>query len=172
MDVISHGLWGGLAFGRKNRRAFLWAFSFGIMPDILSFGMLSCMRILGLASGPDWSNGLPKMSDVPDHIHMMYNLTHSLPVFILVFALVLLATRKVFWPMFAWPLHILVDIPTHSTRFFATPFLWPFSDYRFDGVSWAQPYIFYPNLVLLLICFVVFFFSRRHATPKTGGHHD
>lgn len=161
MDVISHGLWGGIAFGRKNRRAFIWAFSFGVMPDLLSFGILSFMRILGLASGPDWSNGLPKMSEIPAYVHAMYNVTHSLFIFALAFVIVFLITKKIFWPMFAWLLHILIDIPTHSVRFFATPFLWPFSDYKFNGVGWSHPYIYYPNVALLLILYFFFLYSRR-----------
>lgn len=161
MDVISHGLWGGIAFGRKGKRAFIWAFSFGVMPDILSFGTFSFMRILGLASGPDWSKGLPEMSSIPGYVHAMYNVTHSLFVFALAFVIVLLVTKKVFWPMFAWLLHILMDIPTHSKRFFATPFLWPFSDYRFNGIGWGHSYIFYPDIALLAILYALFFYSKR-----------
>lgn len=161
MDFISHGLWGGIAFGRKNRRAFFWAFLFGVMPDLLSFGLFSFMRILGLASGPDWSNGLPAMSEIPRYVHTMYDITHSLFIFILALALVLLVTKKVFWPMFAWGLHILMDIPTHSMLFFATPFLWPFSDYKFDGIGWSHPYIFYPNAALLMLLYFLFLYSKR-----------
>jgi hypothetical protein len=40
MDVISHGLWGGVAFGRKNKKYFWWSFGFGIMPDLLSLVFL------------------------------------------------------------------------------------------------------------------------------------
>lgn len=161
MDFISHGLWGGIAFGRKSERFFLFAFLFGIMPDVLSFGILTFMRIFGIAGGPDWSKGHPEMWQIPKIVHDMYNVTHSLFVFAFVFAVVLIVTRKIFWPMFAWFLHILMDIPTHSLRFFPTPFLWPFSDYKFDGVGWGHPYIFYPNIVILLIIYSIFLYSRR-----------
>lgn len=161
MDFMSHGLWGGIAFGRKNRRAFLWAFAFGVMPDILSFGVFSSMHSLGLASGPDWSQGHPPMSEVPAYVHSLYNITHSLFVFALAFVVVFLFTKKIFWPMFAWLLHILMDIPTHSTRFFATPFLWPISDYKFNGVAWSHPYIFYPDIAILIVLYILFFYSKR-----------
>ena len=161
MDFISHGLWGGIAFGRKNRRSFLWAFSFGIMPDVLSFGVFSFMRILGLASGPDWSKGVPDMSEIPKYVQDIYNITHSFFIFALVFVVFFLITKKIFWPMFAWLLHILVDIPTHSTRFFPTPFLWPFFNYKFNGVAWSHPYIFIPNVALLMILYFIFLYPRR-----------
>ena len=32
MDIVSHGLWGALAFGRKNRRSFWLAFGIGLAP--------------------------------------------------------------------------------------------------------------------------------------------
>ena len=54
MDIISHGLWGGIAFGRKRRSLFWWSFGFGVMPDLFSFGIFTGMVQLGMASGPDW----------------------------------------------------------------------------------------------------------------------
>jgi hypothetical protein len=62
--------------------------------------------------------------------------------------------------MLAWLLHILVDIPTHSTRFFPTPFLWPISSYEFSGIGWANPMIFIPNVVLLTSLYVWYFLIR------------
>ncbi len=162
MDVISHGLWGGVAFGRKDKRSFWWAFGFGVMPDMLSFGIFSMMRILGLASGPDWSKGLPLDSSIPQYVHSLYNVTHSIFMFAVAFLIVyFVRKRKIFWPMFAWALHICMDIPTHSTRFFATPFLWPISDFRYNGVPWGDPIIFYPNIILLAAAYLWFYFSSR-----------
>jgi len=138
----------------------MWAFGFGVAPDLLSFGLLSFMSAVGLASGPDWSNGLPKMSEIPAYVHMMYNITHSIFVFAVAFALVTILRRKIFWPMFAWLLHIAIDIPTHSLRFFATPFLWPLSDYKFDGIGWSNPLVFFPNAALLIILYALFLFSK------------
>jgi len=63
--------------------------------------------------------------------------------------------------MWAWGLHILMDIPTHSTDFFPTPFLWPFSGYRVDGISWGHPYIFFPNVVVLIVLYILFFLKKK-----------
>lgn len=171
MDVISHSLWGAIAFGRKSRAAFLWAFGFGVLPDVGSFGALTLMRLAGLAHGPDWSQGVPSEGAIPHIVHSLYNITHSIIICATILLLVTLFCRKIFWPMFAWPLHILIDIPTHSLRFFATPFLWPLSSYRFDGTGWSSPFIFVPNLLLLATAYVLVFLSRgqRRARPARPG---
>jgi membrane-bound metal-dependent hydrolase YbcI (DUF457 family) len=65
--------------------------------------------------------------------------------------------------MLAWPLHILVDIPTHSSQFFPTPFLWPVSDFYINGVSWGQPIIFIPNAILIVCLYVYYFFFSKKA---------
>ncbi|MFH0799525.1 MAG: hypothetical protein V2A66_05010 [Pseudomonadota bacterium] len=161
MDFISHGLWGGLAFGRRNRRDFFLAVLFGITPDVLSFGIFSFMRIVGLASGIDWSNGPPSEHLIPQYVHLLYNFTHSLVTAAAAFLIVYIVRRKIIWPMLAWPLHILMDIPTHSTRFFATPFLWPISNYRFDGISWGRPYILLPDIAILAILYTIYFIWNR-----------
>lgn len=48
MDIISHGLWGGIAFGRKNKKDFWQSFAFGVMPDLLAFGVLTVATTLGV----------------------------------------------------------------------------------------------------------------------------
>ncbi|MFZ2190309.1 MAG: hypothetical protein WA057_01660 [Candidatus Magasanikiibacteriota bacterium] len=161
MDIISHGLWGGVAFGRKNKKLFWTAFGFGIAPDLLSFGIFTGARILGLASDPDWGKGLPDPSTIPQYVHILYNFTHSLIIFALVFGLIWLIRRKPFLPLLAWSLHILIDIPTHSTAFFPTPFLWPVSNFVVNGISWGQPIIFYPDVILLAVCYLVWWWSKK-----------
>ena len=163
MDIVSHGLWGSLAFGRKNRKSFWTAFFFGIAPDLFSFGLFTIGVWLGLEHGTDWSGGPPDPSRIPPYVHQLYNVTHSLVVFAIVFVLVMLIRRKPWWEMSAWGLHILVDIPTHSERFFPTPFLWPFSDFHINGISWGQPIIFIPNVILLLALYFWYFVIRRRA---------
>jgi membrane-bound metal-dependent hydrolase YbcI (DUF457 family) len=161
MDIISHGLWGGIIFGRENKKDFFWAFVIGVAPDLFSFGIFTAMRTLGLASGPDWGNGVPNASLIPVYVHSLYNFTHSLIVFALVFALVTIIRRKPFIPMLAWFLHILMDIPTHSTRFFPTPFLWPISTYKINGIPWSHPVIFFSDIVILFILYIWFFVINK-----------
>lgn len=161
MDIVSHGLWGGIAFGRKRKNLYWWAFGFGVMPDLLSFGIYTAANVLGLVSGPDWERGLPDPTVIPQFIHTLYNFTHSLIIFALVFGLVWFLRRKPFLPLLAWGLHILIDIPTHSAAFFPTPFLWPVSNFMVNGVNWGQPIIFYPDVILLAAGYSIWWVNRR-----------
>jgi hypothetical protein len=49
MDILSHGLWGAIAFGRRDRPSFWLAFLLGLAPDLLSFGILYFAVSLGMA---------------------------------------------------------------------------------------------------------------------------
>ena len=161
MDIISHGLWGGVAFGRKSKKLFWASFAIGVAPDLLSFGIYMAGDALGLVSGPDWGQHPPAPSSIAPFVYSLYNFTHSLVIFALVFCLVWLWLKKPFLPLLAWGLHILVDIPSHSTAFFPTPFLWPVSDFVFNGVSCGEPAIFYPNVILLLVCYAGWFVLKK-----------
>lgn len=164
MDILSHGLWGGIALGRSSRKRYWLAFLFGVAPDLLSFGPV-------FASGL-WLNGLeffrgighpPAASLIPDYVHHLYSLTHSLLVFGTVFGIVWLLRGKPMLEMGAWGLHLGMDIFTHSNAFFPTPYLWPLSDAHFDGLPWTDPRIFVPNVLLLALLYAWFFFKRKKA---------
>ena len=49
----------------------------------------------------------------------------------------------------AYPTSILFDIPTHTKEFLPTPFLWPVSDWVFDGFSWGNGYFMLINWGLI-----------------------
>lgn len=161
MDIVSHGLWGGIAFGRRNWKSFWLSFFFGIAPDLFSFGIFTVGVWTGVAHGLDWSSGPPDPRLVPSYVHSLYNVTHSLIIFLLVFGTVWLVRKKPLYELSAWGLHILVDIPTHSNAFFPTPFLWPVSSFHVSGIPWGHPSIFIPNVVLLLVLYSWFFARYR-----------
>ncbi len=164
MDIISHGLWGGVTVGRKNWKSFLLAFFFGIAPDLFSFGIFFVQRVF--TEGFDVSHsGPPEITTIPLYVHTMYDITHSLVVFSIVFIVVWLFFERPVYEMFAWLFHILLDIPTHSSEFFPTPFLWPLSDVTIDGRNWSNPEIFVPNLILLALAYIWFYRSKRTNDP-------
>lgn len=172
MDIVSHGLWGSLAFGRRNGRDFGLAFLIGIAPDLFSFGLYTLGTWVGVFDHPDWRSGRhPDPAAIPAFVHMLYDYTHSLVIFLIVFGLVWLIRRRPWWLLGAWALHILIDIPTHSFAFFPTPFLFPVSNYKFDGVSWGHPYIFFPNVILLAFLLIWFGVKRWREwnRPKMAG---
>src|SRR6266568_98541 len=151
MDIISHGLWGGVTVGRKSRRSFWTAFCFGVAPDLFAFGPMFANRMF--IHGLDFLNKLgkpPDASSIPAYVHGVYNVTHSLVVFAVAFAVVWLIRRKPLLEMGAWALHICMDIFTHSTAFFPTPF------------------IFIPNVVLLAVLYAWFLYKRAKPGPKNG----
>ena len=150
MDIISHGLYGGVAFGRKNKRDYWWSFAFGIAPDFFSFGVFTAMTMLGVS--PRYV--LLRDDAVPQYAHSLYNVTHSLVIFAVVFLIAWAIRKRPFLPMLAWPLHIFVDIPLHSTAFFSTPFLWPFfNNLRVNGIPWSEPIILIPNVIVLVVLY-------------------
>lgn len=160
MDILSHGLWGGVAFGRKNRKSFWLSFIFGLAPDLLSFGVFFAAVAFGLAPKPAFRMEPPQDNLIPSYIHSLYDVTHSLIIFVVLFALVYALLKRPLWEMSAWGLHILMDIPTHSYQFFPTSFLWPFSDIGVNGIPWSRPIIFIPNIILLVILYVWFLVVR------------
>lgn len=162
MDIVSHGLWGGIALGRAGRRSFWTAFLLGMGPDLFSFGVMFANGLF--THGLDYLNGMghpPDPALIPAYVHSLYKATHSLVVFALVFLAVWALRGKPLWELGAWGLHIALDIFTHSTDFFPTPFLWPVSDVRVNGVPWSDPVIFFPNVLLLVVLYAWFFIKKR-----------
>jgi hypothetical protein len=153
MDIVSHGLWGAIAFGRKSRSSFWLAFVIGITPDLLSFGIFWTAAMLGYSEPPDFSNGTPPESSIPPYVHQLYNATHSFFIFLVVFLLVWVSLKRPVWELSAWGLHVLLDVPTHSYAFFPTPVLWPLFAWKFNGWQWSTPNILIPNLVLLSLLY-------------------
>jgi len=166
MDIVSHGLWGGLALGRKKGKVFLAAFSLSVLPDILAEGVMFSLVFLGAPGMPSLDHGHPRLYEFPQYAQNFYNLTHSLAVFLALFLFIWLLRRKPFLLLSAWALHILIDIPTHSLELFPTPFLWPLSEVKFSGIGWREPTVMIPNILLLLLLYTLWFLhDRRHRTP-------
>ena len=161
MDTLSHGLWGSLALGRKNKQSFWHAFFFGIAPDVFSFGPFFISAFLGFTARPHFGTTPPLENAIPNYVHVLYNGTHSLIIFAAAFLAVSIIRRAPMWEMCAWALHILYDIPLHTEHFFPTPFLWPVSSYHFNGWNWSNPWIFFTNEILLAVAFVILFSYRR-----------
>ena len=138
--------------GGRGARARWWGLAFGAGPDLLSFGFFTAGSVLGQYGRLDFSNGPPDPAIVPLYIHRLYDVTHSFVVFGAAFALVWAVRRKPFLPMLAWPLHIAMDIFTHGTSFFPTPWLWPLPHPKVNGIPWSTPWIFWSNWSALLVC--------------------
>lgn len=176
MDVLSHGLWGGViaraANRTKPRLSYWWSFWWGVFPDVAAFGIPFLWLISVIAFSP------MRVEDIfSEHragplmfantywfgkfAPTVYLYSHSLVVFIGVFALAYVIRRRPTWELLPWLLHILMDIPTHTTQFYATPFLWPFSDVRVSGISWSTAWFMLVNYGTLLLLYLVLWPRRR-----------
>jgi hypothetical protein len=161
MDIISHGLYGGAGFAKKGKKVFWLAFLIGMMPDLMSFGIFWVDTLLGFHQRPNWQAGPPAMSAIPGYVGALYDFTHSLVIFSAVFLVVWAIRKKPFWLLIPWGLHVMIDIPSHSSAFFPTPFLWPISSYHFEGIGWGNPTIFVPNVIILIAIYSVIFWKKR-----------
>jgi hypothetical protein len=63
--------------------------------------------------------------------------------------------------MTGWFIHVLMDIPTHSGMLYPTLFLWPLSDWYYDGNSWGTLWFMVANYSCLLIVFMLLRFLRK-----------
>lgn len=171
MDILSHGLYGGVAFGRQSRTAYWLAFLFGILPDLVAFGPHFVSSLFGNGGFPRPSEEAPHTLIVPEYVYGIYNLSHSFVIFAVAFALVWLLRRRPLLPMLAWGLHVLIDIPTHTTAFFPTPFLWPLADVRVNGIAWSDPWIFIPNIIILAVLYAGWRYTVRRRAPHAEPLH-
>lgn len=172
MDIFSHGIWSGIAASAINKKIKkplnVWRAAFwGVFPDLFAFIIpfvgLFWYRVIGVdVIAPSPSEAEPPAGNNSWIFRLagfLYPFSHSLIVFLLVFALVFLICRRPVWEMGAWLFHIFIDIPTHSYRFYPTPFLWPVSGWKFNGFSWGEPWFVILNYSLIL--FAYFIFRRR-----------
>lgn len=161
MEIVAHGLWtAAAAISAKrplgNRLNLGWTVWWGCFPDVLAFGPSGVAGLwLRLTEG----SGAGQASDhLLPHVHIglpLYPAGHSLIVFLLVFGLVSILARRIVIGLFGWLLHILIDIPTHSLRYYATRFLWPISDFRLDGIAWWTPWFWAATYGALFAVYVL-----------------
>tara|TARA_Y100001970_G_scaffold285123_1_gene403998 strand:+ start:4765 stop:5229 length:465 start_codon:yes stop_codon:yes gene_type:complete len=150
MDTLSHALWGKGLFGYRKYRWF--SFLFGVIPDLLSFGLYFLFNLLINPSPMKF--GKPELSEIPEWVFMLYDFSHSLIIATLFILIVYKINKDFCFPMLAWPFHIVLDFFTHSVQYFPTPILWPISDYRFDGIPWSNKYVMLVNVVGIFLVFV------------------
>lgn len=151
MDIFAHFFWTYAVF-HKTKKPWLSAF-FGIIPDLLSFGFL-------FASNFIFGGGIRLFSSsgpISKYVTESYNYTHSLIIFFGVLMIIYFLTKRFYVFLLGWPLHILLDIPTHTNKFFPTPFLFPISNYTFNGVSWSNNIFTLINYSALFLAYIFIF---------------
>ncbi|MDD5291309.1 MAG: hypothetical protein PHZ04_04335 [Patescibacteria group bacterium] len=155
MDIISHALWTNLIFKGLPAEQKGLAVLFGLLPDFVSFSSLTLSNFVKKTLHFE----APPMATIPKYVFKLYDVTHSLVIWLAIF-LVLKIFGLSWWLVvyYAWGLHILLDIFTHTTEFFPTPILWPFSRFHFSGINWSNKWFMLFNYALLLFMYLVFYF--------------
>ncbi len=156
MEIVAHGLWataGAITANRKTRLrlSLPWTAWWAVFPDVLAFGP---PVVVGLAL---WATGQPITGHhVPPRVHIglpLYQIGHSLLVWLAAFAICAALIRRRALPMLGWLSHILIDIGTHSYSYYATRFLWPISNVSVDGIAWWTRWFWIATYVGLAIVY-------------------
>lgn len=170
MDVFAHGLWTWIGtklanLKLKTKLNAKLTVLFGILPDIASFAPLFIWLLFNIVSSNFSFANIPHPVDIEPATQdtllifkatsLIYSITHSLIIFIIVFMAIFLIKQKFFLPLLGWLLHIIIDIPTHSYKFYPTPFLWPLSSWKFNGFSWGNKWFMLANYSLILIAYLL-----------------
>ncbi len=152
MDIFAHFLWTYAVYFNNKKYRLISTF-FGVFPDLLAFGPHLILSLIGLGNHFDKS----ALSSIPDYVYIGYNFSHSLLIFLIIIGIIYFITREIPIYLGGWLLHILIDIPSHSTDFFPTPFLWPISNFYINGISWANEKFMIINYILLTITYIFLF---------------
>ena len=154
MDIISHALYANLIFREVPLKERGLICFFSILPDLISF-----FSIIGrgfLKKVMYYTN--PPKQVFPQIVFRLYNLTHSLIVWLFIFLILKLFNLN-YWALIymGWGSHIVLDIFTHSNNFFPTPILWPLSKFHFSGIRWSNKWFMLFNYSLLLFLYLYFY---------------
>lgn len=145
MDYFAHGFWSYIFF-HWTKKPWL-AIIFGLLPDTASWFIYLLYSLITSSGG-----GRPILSEIPDWVWTLYGISHSIIIAGLVLLLLYFCIGRIPWYVFAWPIAILMDIPTHTREFLPTPFLWPVSEWHFPGISWGTTTFMLVNYSLIFLC--------------------
>ena len=163
MDIVSHALWAAAAAealrrrGTFARRDVIVAGAFGAMPDLVGLVPVSAWAI---GSPEPWNVVAAYVAAVPGQEpsmagwarqseHVLHCSAHSLVVLAFVALLAWRQGAATRAALLGWTLHIALDVPTHSSAYYAVTLLYPLSEWRFDGLAWTSPAVLAANWILL-----------------------
>jgi len=154
MDIFAHGLWSYAALHKvPNAKAAVLA---GTLPDLIPFAPYLAYRLI--RGTLRFSTPPHNPTDIPRLVYLAYDCTHSFITVIIVLSIIVLITRKFYLFLLAWPLHILMDIPTHTSAFFPTHFIFPISDFHVNGINWGKPWFMLLNYGILMVVYALLIF--------------
>lgn len=175
MEILAHTLWTTAGVRKVNavskkrgklyRMNMFWTAFWGIFPDFFAFTIPFLISFYKVLTGQQMFGSFSTRHQVADGFnlaHDLYQYSHSLVIWVLIFMILMLILRRPPWVLVGWALHILIDIPSHSLAFFPTPFLFPISEYRFPyGVAWSNYWFMIVNYSALIIVWGTILFKKH-----------
>ncbi len=173
-DVISHALWAGAAgealrrrFG-GGRRVVAATVAMGVAPDLVFVLPVAAWSVFQaepasllhryLTAVPGTEPLLPPMlASVDHHLHCVM---HSIVVAGVVALIARWKRPALVLPLAGWGLHIALDIPTHSSDYYAVPFLYPLTYWGVDGIAWTTPWLLALNYLAIAVVYAALFAKR------------
>ncbi|MBN2460663.1 MAG: hypothetical protein JXB60_03565 [Candidatus Cloacimonetes bacterium] len=160
MDILSHSLWslallpGPPVFSKVVM---------GLLPDLSVFGTGLVVQTIKGQKQPRFQSREQMLQwfDKKDNrwIKGLYSWTHSLIIWICILIPVIIIYRCSYrampWFMLAAPLHIIMDIPTHTRDSFPVRFLTPLSRFQINGIHWSRKNAMILNYSFLLVTLAV-----------------
>lgn len=182
MDILAHTLWANAgARGlnkiqeKKGKPKIIhagWTGFWGVFPDLFAFTIPFILVIFRVITGE------LSLSSFGDHhgpvagfdlASYLYQYSHSLVIWVAVFAIVWIISKRPRYELLGWALHILIDIPSHAIGFYPTPFLFPISEYRFPyGVAWSNMWYMIINYSGLILVWTGIMVSRLRQRRKAS----
>ncbi len=174
---------------KSKKQLNVWLVAFwGVFPDLFAFTIPFAWLIFNLLTGKLHFQNFPQPGAIePDGrpkffgngdtrqaysllsylVALLYGLSHSLVIFLVIAGIIILSWKffqkpgRLPWEMGGWLFHILLDIPTHTYRFFPTPLFWPLAGWKFDGFSWANPVFLIINYSAIAAVYTILWYANK-----------
>ncbi|MDP3956694.1 MAG: hypothetical protein Q8P97_01735 [bacterium] len=164
MDILAHALWTNALYEGVERRKRSWREILEVVfwsdfPDFFTFGVLFAVDIATFQFPGHF--GTLDEANFPEWLFSMHYILYSLPLFFLIFFIIWFLRGKPYWAIGGWLVHIFIDVFTHDS-FFPPHFLWPFSDFHLELITWASPTFMAFNYGALTVTYVGLYFWRRN----------
>jgi hypothetical protein len=182
MDILSHALWAGAAgqsLRRRHgsgRRVLAATVAMGAVPDLMMLVPVIAWSAfqpepLGLlhryvTATPGIEPLLPPV--VAALSHHLHCIMHSAIIAAVIGLIAWWKRPALVLPMVGWWLHIALDIPTHSSDYYAVPFLYPLTYWGVNGIPWTTPWLLALNYLAIAGVYTLLFKARSATRPPSA----
>jgi len=169
MDIISHGLIGGLlSVKQKSKKNIFWVVFFSVLADLFFIPAFFYLghtnkRFLWIPANSDWLN----FSFYHPYLDILATISHSFIFAFLIILPLIFLFKLPKMAFFAYLIHIFIDILTHTGEFNIKLF-YPLSDWAIGGFTdaWGWP-IWQMSISWIIISAILIF-----ALKKNGSIHS